>query len=146
MALLRNGEPLGLRQQVKLTALLALPSMLAMVSHVMMEYIDAAMVGSLGADASASVGLVATSAWMVWGLCSSAAAGFSVQVAHLVGAKNNVGARQVVRQGIVTTIIFSLLVLTIATSVTIVSFIIIFYFTITWFNIDIFISINSHFI
>lgn len=117
MAMLRNGEPLGLRQQVTLTALLALPSMLAMVSHVMMEYIDAAMVGSLGADASASVGLVATSAWMVWGLCSSAAAGFSVQVAHLVGAKNNAGARQVVRQGIVTTIIFSLLVLSVATSV-----------------------------
>lgn len=117
MAMLRNGEPLGLRQQVTLTALLALPSMLAMVSHVMMEYIDAAMVGSLGADASASVGLVATSAWMVWGLCSSAAAGFSVQVAHLVGAKDNAAARQVVRQGIVTTIIFSLLVLSVAVSV-----------------------------
>lgn len=108
---LRGGGSLGLGDQVRLTALLALPSMLAMVSHIMMEYIDAAMVGSLGADASASVGMVSTSAWMVWGLCSSAAAGFSVQVAHLVGARDERGARGVVRQGIVATLVFSVMVM-----------------------------------
>lgn len=111
MGRLRGGGSLGLGDQVRLTALLALPSMLAMVSHIMMEYIDAAMVGSLGADASASVGLVSTSAWMVWGLCSSAAAGFSVQVAHLVGARDERGARGVVRQGIVATLVFSVMVM-----------------------------------
>ena len=59
LTLLREGRPLDLRQQVVLTALLSLPSILAMVSHVLMEYIDAAMVGRLGADPSASVGLSA---------------------------------------------------------------------------------------
>lgn len=97
LSLLRGGQNLTLRQQILLTALLSVPSMLAQLSHVVMEYIDASMVGSLGAEASASVGIVATSAWMIWGLCNAAAAGFSVQVAHLVGAQNYHAARAVVR-------------------------------------------------
>ncbi len=117
LVLLREGRTLSVRQQVLLTCLLSVPSMLAQLSHVVMEYIDASMVGSLGADASASVGLVATSAWMVWGLCNAAAAGFCVQVAHLVGARNNHGARAVLRQAIVATLAFSLMVMTVALSV-----------------------------
>lgn len=117
LTLLREGHPLGLRQQVVLTALLSLPSILAMISHILMEYIDAAMVGRLGADPSASVGLMATSAWMIWGLCSSAASGFSVQVAHLVGARDLVGARSVVRQGLLSSFVFCLFVLAAAFSI-----------------------------
>ena len=52
-----------------------------------MQYIDAAMVGSLGAKASASIGLVSTSTWLMGGLCISVATGFSVQAAHLIGAE-----------------------------------------------------------
>lgn len=114
LTLLREGRPLDLRQQVVLTALLSLPSILAMVSHVLMEYIDAAMVGRLGADPSASVGLMASSAWMIWGLCSSAAAGFSVQVAHLIGARDEAGARSVVRQGLASTLLSCLAVMAVA--------------------------------
>ncbi len=117
LSLLRGGGELSLRQQVVLTALLSVPSMLAQLSHVVMEYIDASMVGSLGADASASVGIVATSAWMIWGLCNAAAAGFCVQVAHLVGAQNFSAARTVVRQGLVATFVFSLVVSALAQGV-----------------------------
>ncbi len=117
LAQLRGGEGLSLRQQVLLTALLSVPSMLAQLSHVIMEYIDASMVGSLGADASASVGIVASSAWMVWGVCNAAAAGFSVQVAHLVGAQNFHGARSVVRQGLVATLVFSIVISVLAQGV-----------------------------
>ena len=108
--MLREGQDLSARQQLLLTVLLSLPAMLAQLSHVVMEYVDASMVGHLGASASASVGLMATSAWMMWGLCSSCAAGFSVQVAHLVGARNFLGARAVVRQALVCTLFFSLLI------------------------------------
>lgn len=114
LSLLRGGQELSLRQQVGLVGLLSIPAILAQISHVAMEYIDASMVGSLGADASASVGIVATSTWMIWGLCNTAASGFSVQVAHLVGARNNEAARSVVRQGIVTTLVISLLLSSIA--------------------------------
>ena len=39
------------------------------------------MVGSLGANAAASIGLVSTTTWLFWGLCAAAATGFSVQMA-----------------------------------------------------------------
>lgn len=97
-----------LRNQLKLTALLSLPSILAQVSSIIMQYIDAAMVGSLGAEASASIGLVSTTTWLFWGLCSSVVTGFSVQVAHLIGAGRKKEAQSVVRQGLGAAMLFSL--------------------------------------
>lgn len=67
------------------------------------------MVGSLGAEASASIGLVSTSTWLFWGVCVASATGFSVQVAHHIGAKEFGQARAVLRQSFVATTIFSLL-------------------------------------
>lgn len=58
------------------------------------------MVGRLGADGAASVGLMSSSLWLFWGICSSVTTGFSVQVAHRLGGKNPFEARIVVRQGI----------------------------------------------
>ncbi len=71
-----------------------------------MQYIDAAMVGRLGADDSAAVGLVSTSLWLFWGICSAATVGFSVQVAHRIGASDYAEARRIFRQGITASIIF----------------------------------------
>lgn len=79
---------------------------MAQLSSIMMQYIDAAMVGHLGADESAAVGLVSTSLWLFWGLCSSAIVGFSVQVAHRMGAADYKGARSVLRQGLLFAVIF----------------------------------------
>lgn len=98
-----------LRDQLRLTALLSMPSVLAQVSSIIMQYIDAAMVGSLGAEASASIGLVSTTTWLFWSLCSAVVSGFSVQVAHLIGADKTGDARSVVRQGLTATLAFSLM-------------------------------------
>lgn len=84
--------------------------MLAQLSSIAMQYIDASMVGRLGADDSASIGLVSTSLWLFWGICSAMTSGYSVQAAHKVGAKDNEGARRVFRQGIVASLIFSAVV------------------------------------
>lgn len=110
LALIRNGEKMTLRQQLYLTVLLSVPGILAQISNIIMEYIDASMVGSLGANESASIGLVATSMWLFWGLTSSVATGFSVQVAHLIGAKKSEQARSVLRQAISSTLLFSIAV------------------------------------
>lgn len=75
--------------------------MMAQLSSIIMQYIDTAMVGRLGADDSASIGLMASSLWLFWGVCSAATVGFSVQVAHKVGAMDYAGARRVLRQAIV---------------------------------------------
>ena len=58
---IREGGKLSTADQLKLTALLSIPAILAQISSILMFYIDDAMVGSLGARASASIGIVATS-------------------------------------------------------------------------------------
>ena len=63
---IQNGEKLSLKQQIALTAKLSVPAIIAQLSTIMMQYIDASMVGHLGADASASVGLMNSSLWMFW--------------------------------------------------------------------------------
>ena len=73
---IQNGESLTLRQQIALTAKLSVPAIIAQLSTIMMQYIDASMVGHLGADASASVGLMNSSLWMFWGVCSTITMGF----------------------------------------------------------------------
>ena len=90
----------GWRGQLRRLAALSVPAILAELSSMAMQYIDAAMVGSLGAGASASIGLVSTSTWLLGGLCISAATGFSVQVAHLIGAGRDGEARDVLRQAL----------------------------------------------
>jgi len=96
---------MSLREQIELTAKLSAPAIIAQLSTILMQYIDAAMVGRLGADASAAVGLMNSSLWMFWGVCSMLTMGFSVQVAHHLGAKDESGARSVLRQGIVACVI-----------------------------------------
>lgn len=110
LRLIREGQPLTSKQKMQLTFTLSLPAILANVSAMVMHFIDAAMVGQLGADDSASVGLMGTTSWLFEGVLSAFAAGYAVQVAHLLGAKRNADARQMVRQAIVVCLIFSLLV------------------------------------
>ena len=109
LQLIREGQPLSLKQQLQLTFTLSLPAILANASAMVMQFIDAAMVGQLGADDSASVGLMGTTNWLFEGVLSAFAAGYAVQVAHLLGAKRDRDARQVVRQAIVVCLAFSLL-------------------------------------
>lgn len=109
LTLIRDGKPMTLGQQLHLTVLLSIPAIIAQLSSIVMQYIDAAMVGSLGAEASASIGLVSTTTWLFGGVCSAAATGFSVQVAHKIGAGGMQEARAVLRQSLTATLVFSLL-------------------------------------
>ena len=109
LALIREGKPMTLGQQLRLTVQLSIPAVIAQLSSIVMQYIDAAMVGSLGAEEAASIGLISTTTWLFWGLCVAAATGFSVQVAHKIGAGDMQGARAVLRQSLTATVVFSLL-------------------------------------
>ena len=101
---------MSFRQQLRLTFQLSLPAILASASAMIMQFIDASMVGQLGADDSASVGLMGTTFWLFEGVASSFVAGYAVQVAHLLGAKRAADARQVVRQAIVVCLLFGILI------------------------------------
>lgn len=112
-----GGASMTRYEQISLTVRLAIPAMLAQISHILMEYIDASMVGHLGAEGAASIGLVATTTWLFWGLCSSMATGFSVQVAHRIGASNTKDARSILRQAFTTTLALSLTLCVIAVAI-----------------------------
>ena len=105
---IRSGQPLALGQRVRLTLLLCGPAILAQLASVLLQFIDASMVGSLGAAPAASIGLISTSTWIFMGFAMAAAQGFSVQVAHLIGSNDFAGARKVLRQGLSTVLAFSL--------------------------------------
>ncbi len=107
IALIRSGRKLTLGQQLKLTLMLSAPAIMAELSTIVMQYIDAAMVGSLGQTAAASIGLVSTTTWLFWGLLTSAGTGFAVQVAHLLGASRRDDANAVLRQSVLTIFIYS---------------------------------------
>ena len=93
---------------------LSIPSILAQVTTVLMFYIDAGMVGSLGAEPSAAIGLVEPATWLIFSLVSAVTMGFSVQVSHFIGANDFPKARAVMRHGYVFGLCFSLLMLLIA--------------------------------
>jgi putative MATE family efflux protein len=104
---IRSGGTLSGGQQMKLCLMLSYPAIIAQLSSVLMQYIDASMVGHLGAAAGASIGLVSTCMWLLGGFCGACSSGFSVQVAHLIGANDFKTAREVLRQGLVSALIFS---------------------------------------
>lgn len=109
LTMIREGKPMTFSQQLALTARLSFPAVVAQVSSIAMQYIDVSMVGSLGAAPAASIGLVSTTTWLFWGVCASFATGFSVQVAHLIGAGDFKGARAVLRQSFIAVLAFSVL-------------------------------------
>ena len=115
LAAIRDGKPITGSEKLNLIIGLSIPSILAQMTSVMMFFIDASMVGRLGAQASASIGLVESSTWLFGSITSAASMGFSVQVAHFIGANDFFKARQVFRHALIATTILSLL-MTIAAS------------------------------
>lgn len=108
---------MSLSQQARLVLSLSMPAILAQLTTTMMQYIDASMVGSLGAEASAAIGLVETTTWLMGSVCSAAAAGFYVQVSHQLGANDGIKARSTLRQGIMSVLIVSAVIGAIALAI-----------------------------
>ena len=107
-AVIQSKQPVGRWEQLRLAVSLSIPAIVAQISAIVMQYIDASMVGSLGALPAASIGLVTTSTWIFFGLVSACSVGFSVQVAHLLGAGNAKGARDVLRQALIAALFYSI--------------------------------------
>lgn len=108
---LRNGNALSPGQLLFLTVQLSIPAIMAQISSIVMQYIDASMLGHLGSDEAASIGLVTSSTWLLGGMCSAAGVGFTIQVAHCIGAKKEKKARGILRQGLIVTFAFSCILL-----------------------------------
>ncbi len=99
LANIREGKDLTLKQQIALTLQLSFPAIMSQISTIIMEYIDASMVGRLGANSSAAIGLVSSSTWLFGGITYAAILGFSVQAAQFMGAKEYKTTRNITKQG-----------------------------------------------
>ena len=113
LAKIREGQTLSTKEKLNLIVELSIPSILAQITSVLMFYIDASMVGHLGAEASASIGLVESTTW----LFSSITNGFSVQAAHFIGANDFMRARQVFRHGLVISLTLSVLIMSVGVAI-----------------------------
>lgn len=64
---------------------LAWPTMLEQVMHTAVQYIDTAMVGSLGTYATAAVGSTATISWLINGSVAALGVGFLAYISQAIG-------------------------------------------------------------
>jgi Na+-driven multidrug efflux pump len=67
LAHIREGREMTQGEKLNLIIQLSIPSILAQISTVLMFFIDAAMVGHLGARQAASIGLVESASWLFVG-------------------------------------------------------------------------------
>lgn len=105
-ALLQEGRAPTRREAVSAVLALSWPAIVQQFMLTLVQYIDTAMVGSLGPNATASVGVVSSSVWLFNGLLGAAATGFAVQVAQHIGAGETERARSVVRESMLFSLLF----------------------------------------
>lgn len=91
--------------------LLAWPAILEQVMQTMVSYVDTAMVGSMGVNAAGSVTINTTLLWLINGIISGPATGFSVLTAIAVGEKNEEKIRKIMRQAVTTMLILGAVIL-----------------------------------
>ena len=87
---------------------LAWPTMLEQMLQVAAQYVDSAMVGRLGAAATATVGATVTINWMVGSTLSALGVGFLAYIAREYGARRYDNAARAVAQSVVAALVSGL--------------------------------------
>ena len=95
----------------KTVLLLAWPAILEQVMQTMVSYVDMAMVGSMGVNAAASVTVNTSLLWMINGIISGPATGFSVLTATAVGRKDPEKVKKIMRQAVIAMLLLGLVML-----------------------------------
>lgn len=100
---------------------LALPTMLEQFLATAVQYIDTAMVGTLGTHATAAVGATATVSWLINGTVSAIGVGFLSYISKAYGAGDRDRAKRAAAQAVLVTLIvgigFTVLALALSTRV-----------------------------
>ena len=104
-ARMRQGETIPSRQTAQVALALSIPSILEQLVVTAMGYIDAAMVGHIGAEATASIGIVSSSTWLLHGVLVGLYTALSIQIAQYLGADRQDDARSVQRQAMLFNVI-----------------------------------------
>lgn len=88
---------------------LAWPTVLEQLLIMIVQYVDTAMVGSLGKNATAAIAVTSSFTWLMGGIFSGIALGFGVPVGRYIGAGKPEQAKAVVRQSVLAILGFGLL-------------------------------------
>ncbi len=95
---------------------LAWPTMLEQFMQTAVQYIDTAMVGSLGTAATAAVGATSTVNWLVGSTVSAIGVGFLALISQAYGAKDMEKARRASGQAVTMTILTGIFMTLLTTS------------------------------
>lgn len=97
---MQNGksEKILNKEMIVMILSLAWPTMLEQLMQTMVQYIDTAMVGTLGTDATAAVGSTGTINWLVSGSIGALSIGFLSYIAKACGAKDMKNAKRAAAQ------------------------------------------------
>lgn len=100
---------------------LAWPTVMEQILTTAVSYVDTAMVGHIGPDASAAVGVTMTVNWLINGTVSALGIGFLAYIARAVGAKQHELARRASAQAVLAVllsgVLFTLLPLLLAAKI-----------------------------
>ena len=88
---------------------LAWPTMLEQLMQTAVQYIDTAMVGSLGTQATAAVGATSTVGWLIGSTISATSVGFLSFIARACGANDREAARRSVSQAVLATLVLGVI-------------------------------------
>ena len=91
------------KQMIGVILALAWPTMLEQLMQTMVQYIDTAMVGSLGTEAMAAVGATTTVGWLIGGMVSAWGVGFLSFIARACGAGDKQAAAKASAQAVIVT-------------------------------------------
>ena len=92
----------------KLILLLAWPTIIEQILHTAVNYVDTAMVGSIGTYATAAIGVCTSTIMLLMGVMNIAGIGFSVTVARRIGEGDHEAARTTMRQAMLSVVFIGL--------------------------------------
>lgn len=93
------------REMLKTIVILALPTMLEQLLSTLMQYVDTAMVGRLGADATAAVSTTTTISWLVNSLSGAVGIAILTMIATGIGAGEEIKIRRTAAQAVLLSLI-----------------------------------------
>ena len=75
-------------QDLSRVAKIAWPTILENIMVIMVSFVDTAMVGQLGEDATAAVAVNASPSWLLNGACAAIQVGATVLVSQAIGSRD----------------------------------------------------------
>lgn len=92
----------------KIILMLAWPTIIEQLLQTAVNYVDTAMVGSIGTQATASIGVCSSTIWLIMGFMAAAGVGYSVMVARRIGEGRMEEAREIIRQSMLAVVVLGL--------------------------------------